>query len=108
MATNPKSYEKSTSKNLPCQTTWVISWDKRHQKNGKSYWEKGSKYYEVAKLQNWKCPICGEPLLNGEEVETHHIVPVAKGGLDDTDNLQHLHAACHKQVHSNPKLKGLK
>lgn len=83
-------------------------WDKRHQKNGKSYWEKGSKYYEVAKLQNWKCPICGEPLNNGEEVETHHIVPVAKGGLDDTDNLQHLHAACHKQVHSKPKLKGLK
>lgn len=80
-------------------------WDKRHQKNGKSYWEKGSKYYEVAKLSNWKCPICGEPLLNGEEVETHHIVPVAKGGLDDVENLQHLHKACHKQVHSKTKLK---
>jgi len=80
-------------------------WDKRHQKNGKSYWEKGSKYYEVAKLQNWKCPICGEPLLNGEEVETHHKVPVAKGGLDDIENLQHLHKACHKQVHSKTKLK---
>ena len=84
-------------------------WEKRHQKNGKSYWEKGSKYYQVAKLQNWKCPICGEPLFNGEEIETHHIVPVAnKGGLDDLDNLQHLHKACHKQVHSKTKLKGLK
>jgi RNA-directed DNA polymerase len=83
-------------------------WNKRHQKNGKTYWEKGSKYYEVAKIQNYKCPICGEPLLNGEEIETHHIIPVAKGGLDDIENLQHLHAACHRQVHSKPKLKGLK
>ncbi|WP_373278825.1 HNH endonuclease, partial [Cylindrospermopsis raciborskii] len=27
--------------------------------------------------------MCGEPLLNGDGIETHHIVPVAKGGLDD-------------------------
>ncbi|MFB2880713.1 group II intron reverse transcriptase/maturase [Floridanema aerugineum] len=80
-------------------------WEKRSQKNGKLYWEKGTKYYEIAKIQNWKCPICGEPLLNGEDIETHHIIPVAKGGLDDTENLQHLHKACHKQVHSKPKLK---
>ncbi|MFB2833250.1 HNH endonuclease [Floridanema evergladense] len=33
---------------------------------------------------------------------------MAKGGSDDTDNLQHLHVACHKQVHSKSKLKGLK
>ncbi|WP_373278382.1 hypothetical protein, partial [Cylindrospermopsis raciborskii] len=26
--------------------------------------------------------MCGEPLLNGDGIETHHIVPVAKGGLD--------------------------
>ncbi|QNP30176.1 group II intron reverse transcriptase/maturase [Cylindrospermopsis curvispora] len=83
-------------------------WNKRHQKKGKSHWDKGSKYYEVAKIQNWKCPICGEPLLNGDGIETHHIVPVAKGGLDDIENLKHLHSACHKQVHSKPKLKGLK
>ncbi|NET16693.1 MAG: HNH endonuclease, partial [Okeania sp. SIO1H6] len=32
----------------------------------------------------------------------YHIVPVAKGGSDDPDNLMHLHKPCHKQVHSNP------
>lgn len=74
-------------------------WDKRFQKLGKSYWAKGSKYYLVAQNQDWNCPICGEPLLNGEELETHHIVPVAQGGLDNVSNLQHLHKACHKQVH---------
>jgi RNA-directed DNA polymerase len=74
-------------------------WKKRHQKLGKSRFEKGSKLYGIAENQNWICPECGEPLLNGEEIETHHIVPVAEGGTDDVENLQHLHKACHKQVH---------
>ncbi|MFB2979046.1 HNH endonuclease [Microseira sp. BLCC-F43] len=83
-------------------------WEKRHQKHGKSYWEKNSRNYKIAQNQNWKCPICGEPLFNGEEIDTHHIVPVAIGGLDDLENLQHLHKACHKQVHSKPKTTRLK
>jgi RNA-directed DNA polymerase len=83
-------------------------WEKRHQKFGKSYWEKNSRNYKIAQIQNWKCPICGEPLFNTEEIDTHHIVPVAQGGLDDISNLQHLHIACHKQVHSKPKFSSLK
>ncbi|MEH2339008.1 group II intron reverse transcriptase [Nostoc sp.] len=78
-------------------------WEKRHQRHGKNYWERKSRNYEVAQNQNWKCPICGEPLFNGEEIETHHIIPVAQGGLDSVENLQHLHLACHKQEHSKPK-----
>ncbi|MBR8841104.1 MAG: group II intron reverse transcriptase/maturase [Stigonema ocellatum SAG 48.90 = DSM 106950] len=74
-------------------------WEKRHQKFGKSRFEKGSKPYSIAENQNWICPRCGEPLFNGEEIETHHIVPVAEGGTDDVENLQHLHKACHKQIH---------
>ncbi|WP_366933393.1 HNH endonuclease signature motif containing protein [Nostoc sp. NMS7] len=45
------------------------------------------------------CPLCGEPLFNGEEIDIHHIVPVAEGGTNDMENLLHLHRACHKQVH---------
>jgi RNA-directed DNA polymerase len=78
-------------------------WEKRYQKTGKSYWEKSSRNYRIAQNQNWKCPICGQPLFNGEEIETHHIVPVTEGGRDDTGNLQHLHRTCHKQVHSKSK-----
>ena len=52
---------------------------------------------------NWKCPVCNEPLYGDEKLETHHIVPVASGGSDDHRNLQHLHKACHKQVHSKSK-----
>lgn len=75
-------------------------WLQRNQRLGKSHWSKGSKHYSVAQNQNWICPICGEPLLNGEEIETHHILPVSVGGTDDEYNLQHVHLACHKQVHS--------
>ncbi|WP_241212837.1 HNH endonuclease [Cyanobacterium aponinum] len=32
-------------------------------------------------------------------------MPVKDGGKDTTDNLVHLHKACHKQVHSKSKLK---
>lgn len=74
-------------------------WEKRHQKLGKTRFDKGTKLYTIAENQNWKCPECGEALLNGEEIETHHIVPVAEGGTDDVENLQHLHKPCHKQVH---------
>ncbi|WP_375502487.1 HNH endonuclease [uncultured Nostoc sp.] len=73
-----------------------------------SYWEKNSHNYKIAQTQNWKCPICGEPLFNGEELNTHHIVPVAQGGRDDIENLQHLHHACHKQEHSKTKSTRLK
>lgn len=79
-------------------------WHNRSIKNGKNHWAKGSKYEQIAKFQEWKCPICGDSLFNGEEIETHHIVPVKDGGSDDTENLIHLHKACHKQVHSKPKL----
>jgi RNA-directed DNA polymerase len=83
-------------------------WENRRTKQGKSYWAKGSKYEQVAKFQNWKCPVCGDNLFNfnGEQIEAHHhIKPVAEGGLDDTENLMHLHSACHKQVHSKSKSK---
>jgi len=76
-------------------------WQKRNLKIGKQKWAKGSKYEQVAKMQEHKCPVCGDSLYNGEEIETHHIVPVKDGGSDDTENLIHLHKACHKQVHSS-------
>ncbi len=80
-------------------------WLKRQTKQGKNHKAQGSKKDKLAKEQNWKCPICGDSRFNSEEIETHHIVPVAEGGTDDTENLMHLHRACHKQVHSKSKLK---
>ncbi len=80
-------------------------WSNRNQKLGKKRWAKGSKYDTVAKQQSYKCPNCGQSLFNGEDIETHHIVSVKNGGSDDTENLIHLHSACHKQEHSKSKFK---
>ncbi len=82
-------------------------WEKRQKKQGKNNWAKGSKYEQVANQQQWKCPVCNDPLFNGEEIETHHIVPLKDGGTDDTKNLVHLHKACHKQVHSRIQVQRL-
>ncbi len=84
----------------PDDPTLTEYWSKRAIKSSKTIWSKGSKSYKIAQNQGWKCPKCGVHLSNGEAIETHHIVPVTKGGLDDIDNLQHLHKACHKAVHS--------
>ncbi|MBA2750254.1 MAG: group II intron reverse transcriptase/maturase [Tatlockia sp.] len=90
---------KVKGESSPDDSTLREYWEKRQKKQGKSYWEKNSPNYRVAESQNWQCLVCNEPLLNGEKIETHHIIPVAQGGLDDLSNLQHLHNACHKQVH---------
>ncbi|MGI2909447.1 group II intron reverse transcriptase [Tolypothrix sp. VBCCA 56010] len=74
-------------------------WVKRQINYGKNYFSKNTKYYRIAARQKWIYPVCGEPLFNGEELHTHHIVPVKKGGNDGEENLIHLHKACHKHVH---------
>ena len=83
----------------PDDPTLANYWKDRQTTYGKTYWTKGSKYYEVAENQQWKCTLCGEHLFNGEELQTHHQIKVSDGGTDEADNLAHLHNACHKQVH---------
>lgn len=77
-------------------------WDKRHQKLGKTRFNKGTKLYTIAENQEWKCPQCGEPLFNGEEIETHHYVPVAEGGTDDVENIGALTQSVPQTGTQNP------
>jgi len=46
------------------------------------------------------CPICGESLFDGEQIQAHHKKPIKEGGKDIYSNLQLLHMYCHQQVHS--------
>ncbi|NEP03313.1 MAG: group II intron reverse transcriptase/maturase [Symploca sp. SIO2E9] len=75
-------------------------WEKRRTNYGKTYFAKGSKLFNVAQNQSWKCPVCGEHLFNGEKLHTHHKVPIKDGGTNRGDNLVHLHLTCHKHVHT--------
>jgi RNA-directed DNA polymerase len=89
--------------NSPDDPTLAKYWKQRQTATGKTRWDKGSKYYNIAENQKWNCPICGENLFNGEELHTHHITKVKDGGVDDESNLVHLHKACHVHIHTSRK-----
>jgi RNA-directed DNA polymerase len=85
--------------NSPDDPALADYWKKRQTQYGKTYWQKGSKYYQIAENQNWCCPVCGHPLFNEELIETHHRIPVSQEGTDHINNLVHLHKLCHQQLH---------
>ena len=76
-------------------------WIHRQTRYGKTYWDKGSKYYKVAQSQTWRCPVCHDALFNGEALHTHHRLPLREGGRESEENLVHLHHTCHRFLHNN-------
>jgi RNA-directed DNA polymerase len=76
-------------------------WQYRQTRYGKTYWEKGSKYFKVAQSQHWRCPVCQDALFNGEALHTHHQQLVKDGGEDSEENLVHLHHTCHQYLHKH-------
>jgi RNA-directed DNA polymerase len=75
-------------------------WEQRRTQFGKKRFARGSKLYALATQQQWKCPICGEHLLTGEEFNLHHKVKVKDGGSNADSNLELLHASCHRDLHA--------
>jgi RNA-directed DNA polymerase len=55
---------------------------------------------EIATLQDGCCPVCGESLFNGEEMQVHHRRLRSKGGTDAKENLALVHLFCQQQIHS--------
>lgn len=74
-------------------------WAKRQTRYGKSFWGQSAKRRIIAHNQNWRCPLCHQHLFNGEDLHTHHIIPVKDGGTDNIDNLIHRHRVCHQHFH---------
>lgn len=74
-------------------------WIKRSDKECRTRFAKGSKLYNVAQNQNWKCPVCSVSLINGMGWDTHHVIPIKDGGTDEESNLVHIHKPCHKNLH---------
>jgi RNA-directed DNA polymerase len=51
--------------------------------------------------QQGRCPGCGQLLREEEAWQVHHRTKRSHGGDDSLDNLELLHANCHRQRHSN-------
>ena len=78
--------------------------------NLKDYWRKRSEMkvkseliksrQKIAQKQKYVCPVCGESLLNDEELHLHHKKPKSQGGGDNYGNLELVHLFCHQQIHS--------
>ena len=83
----------------PDDPTLKAYWKTRRLTRGRQRVAKGSLLYGIAETQHWQCPDCGQALFDGQEVHLHHRIPVQAGGRDERENLQWLHAPCHRQRH---------
>ncbi len=83
-------------------------WENRGKRLGKVQFARGSTRYLLARNQNWKCCLCGNWLMNGEEVHVNHIIPLSEGGSDHISNKIIYHLSCHYQWHSNRNKKKLR
>jgi RNA-directed DNA polymerase len=72
-----------------------------------AYWEARAKQglrtllpsrQKIAARQHGKCPVCGEALVNGEELQTHHVQPRQAQGTEAYDNLRLVHLYYHQQA----------
>jgi len=59
-----------------------------------------SRFETLWKEQKGRCWACGQPLrLAEEDCQIHHRVWRSRGGQDTADNMELLHANCHRQIH---------
>jgi RNA-directed DNA polymerase len=57
------------------------------------------------KEQEGRCVVCDQPLRIAEEdCQIHHRIWRSRGGPDTADNLELLHANCHRQIHVREQL----
>lgn len=80
----------------PDDATLATYWDKRRkaQPSGLSI-----KHQRLASVRDWKCPVCGETLENGEPLCTYHVTPPATGRNDAAGSALLMHLFCHQQAH---------
>ena len=56
---------------------------------------KASLRFDILKRDDYRCQMCGVTAKDGGKLEVDHIVPVAKNGSNDVDNLQVLCRDCN-------------
>ena len=75
-------------------------WAKRRAKSVKLPKQR----YSLAARQDFLCPVCGESLQNGEELQRHHMI-LDKADVRRNDPIYQclVHLYCHQQLHSGER-----
>lgn len=62
---------------------------------------------KLAKMQKYRCPLCGESMLDVEEkLSIKHKIPTNHGGKEEYKNLQLVHQTCKQIYYKNLPKKG--
>jgi len=92
-------FTKVTGKHSPMNPDEAQYWRKRRNKRRECL-----TYKEVDRTlhrrQQYRCALCGVAFEEHDLIDTHHIKPRSEGGSNDVDNLNLVHAWCHKAYHS--------
>lgn len=59
----------------------------------------------IAKKQNFLCPVCECSLYGEDPLEIHHIIPQSMEKINTYWNLTLVHKSCHKIIHANQKVR---
>jgi len=87
-AVNP--YDPKWERYLEARWGWQLAQTRTGRSRIDSLW----------KEQQGRCVVCGQPLrLAEEDCQIHHRLWRSRGGPDTADNLELLHANCHRQIH---------
>ena len=65
----------------------------------------GKTRINVLERDDYTCQMCGATVEDGVKLHIDHIIPVSKGGTNDTDNLQVLCHKCNLAKHNRMDLK---
>ncbi len=87
----------------PYDPGWELYFEERLSRKMQSNLEGRARIGYLWKRQQGRCPMCGQLLQEDEEKQVHHRVMRCRGGSDRLDNLELLHANCHRQRHSKDR-----
>ncbi len=78
-----------------------LEWEAYFEKRWERQWlQKGRfRQRQLWVRQEGLCPACRQRLEFDDELDIHHLKPIANGGTDSLINLMLLHTVCHRQIH---------
>jgi RNA-directed DNA polymerase len=87
-AVNP--YDPKWELYLEARWVWQLTQTRTGRRRIEYFWKK----------QKGRCVACGQPLrLAEEDCQIHHRIWRSRGGRDTAENMELLHANCHRQIH---------